>query len=223
MPSYSTGFCVATTMNGRASGWVCPSTVTCASCMHSKSADWVFGEARLISSTSTRLANTGPGLNSNWLVCRLNTLTPGDVGRQQVGGGLDAGELAGQRPGERLGQHRLADAGEVLDDQVALAQHTQHAALEQRLRGVDDPGHVGDHPAGGLTGGGDRLGRLWLLKRSGFHAGLPLGWFLCHTAAGAVGVETRAASASQMAAAHSRFDLRETSVTPEAVTSATSL
>ncbi len=77
MPSYSIGFWVAMTMNGRASGWVTPSTVTCTSCMHSSRADWVFGDARLISSTSTRFANTGPGLNSNsfppW---RLNTLTP---------------------------------------------------------------------------------------------------------------------------------------------------
>ena len=33
--------------------------------MHSSSADWVFGEARLISSTSMRFANTGPGRNKN--------------------------------------------------------------------------------------------------------------------------------------------------------------
>ncbi len=43
---------------------VTPSTVTCCSAMASSSADWVFGVARLISSTSTTLANTGPGRNS---------------------------------------------------------------------------------------------------------------------------------------------------------------
>ena len=44
---------------------VSPSTVTCASSMHSRSADCVFGDARLISSTSSRLANTGPGRKTN--------------------------------------------------------------------------------------------------------------------------------------------------------------
>src|SRR5438874_6586856 len=44
--------------------------------MHSSSADCVFGDARFTSSTSTRFANTGPGLNSNSLLRWLNTLTP---------------------------------------------------------------------------------------------------------------------------------------------------
>ena len=42
-----------------------PSTVTFCSSMTSSSADWVFGEARLISSASTMDANTGPSRNSN--------------------------------------------------------------------------------------------------------------------------------------------------------------
>ena len=70
VPSYSIGFWVAITMNGRASGWVMPSTVTCTSCMHSSSADWVFGEARLISSTSTMFAKTGPGLELELVALR---------------------------------------------------------------------------------------------------------------------------------------------------------
>ncbi len=44
--------------------------------MHSSSADWVFGEARLISSAMTTLANTGPGRNSNSAVCRLKIDMP---------------------------------------------------------------------------------------------------------------------------------------------------
>src|SRR3954451_1421593 len=63
-------------MKGRSSSFVTPSVVTCCSCMHSSKADWVFGDARLISSTSKRLAKTGPGLNSNWLERWLNTFTP---------------------------------------------------------------------------------------------------------------------------------------------------
>ena len=55
---------------------MCLSTVTWRSCMHSSSPDWVFGEARLISSTSTTFANTGPGRNSNRPSRWLKTLVP---------------------------------------------------------------------------------------------------------------------------------------------------
>src|SRR4029453_18513700 len=44
--------------------------------MASSSAACVFGEARLISSTSSRCANTGPGRNSNSFVLWLKTFTP---------------------------------------------------------------------------------------------------------------------------------------------------
>src|SRR5437764_11723813 len=44
--------------------------------MHSSSAACVFGEARLISSTSRRFANTGPRRNSNSFERWLKTLTP---------------------------------------------------------------------------------------------------------------------------------------------------
>ena len=44
--------------------------------MHSSSAACVFGEARLISSTSRKFAKTGPGRNSNSFVLWLKTLTP---------------------------------------------------------------------------------------------------------------------------------------------------
>src|SRR5215213_8493954 len=44
--------------------------------MHSSRAAWVFGEARLISSTSSRFAKTGPGRNSNSFERWSKTLTP---------------------------------------------------------------------------------------------------------------------------------------------------
>ena len=44
--------------------------------MHSSRADCVFGEARLISSPSTTLANTAPGRNSKSPRSWLNTFTP---------------------------------------------------------------------------------------------------------------------------------------------------
>ena len=60
MPACSIGFWVAITMNGRPTGCGVPSTVTRPSSMTSSSADWVFGEARLISSASTIVAKIGP-------------------------------------------------------------------------------------------------------------------------------------------------------------------
>ena len=61
MPSISIGFWVAITMNGDSSWYVVLSTVTWRSSMHSRSADWVLGEARLISSPTTMFAKTPPG------------------------------------------------------------------------------------------------------------------------------------------------------------------
>ena len=65
MPSYSTGFCVAATMNGSGRGRDTPSTETWRSAIASSSAAWVLGGVRLISSASNRFVNTGPRRNSN--------------------------------------------------------------------------------------------------------------------------------------------------------------
>ena len=67
----STGFCVAMTMKGLGTACGLPSTVTLRSSMTSSSADWVLGEARLISSPRTMFANTGPGWNSKAPLCWL--------------------------------------------------------------------------------------------------------------------------------------------------------
>src|SRR5688500_15079301 len=57
------GFCVASTKNGVGNGREAPPTVTEASCMPSRSAGWVLGVARLISSASTMCAKSGPCWN----------------------------------------------------------------------------------------------------------------------------------------------------------------
>ena len=44
------------------------------------------------------------------------------VRRQEVGGALDARVLGLERAGERPGERRLADAGMVLDQDVALGE-----------------------------------------------------------------------------------------------------
>ena len=70
VPSCSIGFCVAATMNGIGSLWLTPSADTWRSSIASSSADCVFGEARLISSARTMLANSGPGWNTNASLAR---------------------------------------------------------------------------------------------------------------------------------------------------------
>ena len=65
MPSYSTGFMVAATMNGSGSRRGCPSTLTCRSSMASRSEACVLGGVRLISSASRMLVNTGPSRKLN--------------------------------------------------------------------------------------------------------------------------------------------------------------
>jgi hypothetical protein len=52
------------------------SAVTWYSAITSSNADWVLGDARLISSPTTMLENTAPGRNSNSLVRRLKICTP---------------------------------------------------------------------------------------------------------------------------------------------------
>ena len=64
------------TRNGSGRAWVFPSIVTCSSFMASRSADWVLGVERLISSARTTCEKIGPGLNSNWVSRWLNTDRP---------------------------------------------------------------------------------------------------------------------------------------------------
>ena len=59
-PALSIGFWVATAKNGSGSTRRTPSAVTCPSAIASRSADCVRGLARLISSASRMLQNTGP-------------------------------------------------------------------------------------------------------------------------------------------------------------------
>ncbi len=56
---------MATTKNGLGTGWVTPPIVTCCSAITSSSADWTLAGARLISSVSKKLTNTGPNSTSN--------------------------------------------------------------------------------------------------------------------------------------------------------------
>ena len=64
MPSCSMGFWVARTRNGAGSGYAWPPMEVCRSCIASSIALWVLALARLISSSRTMFACTGP----RWVV-----------------------------------------------------------------------------------------------------------------------------------------------------------
>ena len=63
---------------------------------------------------------------------------PGDVGGQQVGGELDPAYGAVDRAAESLGQHRLADPGHVLDQQVALGEQHDQGQVDRAPLALDD-------------------------------------------------------------------------------------
>ena len=110
-------------MNGRGSGRSSPSTVTWRSSMASSSADWVLGVARLISSAEHDVGEDRRRAGTRTrCVCWLQTETPVTSDGSRSGVNWMRWKRAVDRAGERLGQHRLADAGHVLDQQVALAE-----------------------------------------------------------------------------------------------------
>ena len=126
--------------------------------MASSMADWVFGEARLISSPSTMAAKIGPGRNSNVPCWRFPAghpaRSPGrraagdatphadDVGGQQVRRELHPPEAGLHGPGEGLGKTGLADAGDVFDQEVSLRDEAQHDEVDDFGLSLDDVADV---------------------------------------------------------------------------------
>jgi hypothetical protein len=128
--------------------------------MHSRSADCVLGEARLISSPTTMLAKTPPGSELELAGVLVEHRDAGDVGRQQVGRELDAAHRAVDAAGERLAEHGLADARDVLDEEVTLGQEDDEG-------GVDHVGLALDHLLDVAAHGADHAGQGLEVGRSG--------------------------------------------------------
>ena len=99
------------------------------------------GVARLISSTRTSCANTGPGLNSNVDAPPAAVdvdLSSRDVGRHQVGRALHACPLQAQRGGQRLGEMGLAETGQSLDQDMARREDRRDEVADELLLADDD-------------------------------------------------------------------------------------
>src|SRR3954447_2907446 len=138
-----------------------------------------------------------------------------DVGRQQVGGALDARELRVDRLRQRACERGLADARIVLDEDVPFGEHRDDDVLEHVVAHLDRAADVLLHALG-------HLGRpLGLLGPDGVGT-TPLDWLhqlLTFTSED----ERRLNTASRTFAATAALVARGTCVSPSAVTIVTSL
>ena len=145
VPTWCEGFCVAMTKKGSGSGRVSPSAVTWCSSMASSSAHCVFGVARLTSSARITCAKIGPGWNLKLPLSRSKMDDADDVGRQQVAGELDALEVQPERARQHVRERGLADAGQILDQQVAAREQAGEREADLLFLAEDDAADLIDH------------------------------------------------------------------------------
>src|SRR5438477_8911023 len=166
------GFWEASTRNGSGTGRVWPPIETCRSAITSSNADCTFAGARLISSTRTILANTGPHSMSN----------SSRDGRQMRVPTMSAGTRSGVNwrrlkvpPMTLATRHRqgLGEAGNAFDQAVAPREQAHEGPLHHAVLPDDHPLHLDEGVLEQGRGGGDvRLERLVVGH------GAPLSWGL---------------------------------------------
>ncbi len=114
-----------------------------------------LGDARLISSPSTRWANTGPGWNSKRRLRSSQIDTPVMSDGSRSGVNWTRCQAASMDAARVLAMRRLADARHVLDQQVALGEQAAEGLAEHIRLTPDDPFQVGEQRVvpGGEPGG----------------------------------------------------------------------
>ena len=146
------------TKNGSGSLRVSPSCDTCRSSIASSSALCVLGGARLISSASTTALKIGPGVEAEHLRRAVEDRHAEHVRRQEVARELDARVAQAERGRERVGEGRLADARDVLDQQVAAREEARERELDRAFLADDDARELrergGEPRRGGHAGRG---------------------------------------------------------------------
>ena len=90
-------------------------------------------------------AKIGPGWNLKAARVALVDRHAEDVGGQHVAGELDALEVQAERLGEHVRERRLADAGHVLDQQVAAREQARQREAHLGLLAEDDAARRADH------------------------------------------------------------------------------
>ena len=92
------------------------------------------------------MAITGPWLERELAGLRVEEVEAGDVGRQQVGGELDAAERAADGAGQGLGQDGLAGARHVLQQHVPPGEEPDQHQLDRAFLAYDDLADPLDDP-----------------------------------------------------------------------------
>ena len=149
-PSYSIGFCVATTTNGSGSGRAIAVDAHLPF-LHrfERARPGSWAGVRLISSASSRLVNTGPGRKASSTGPECHGA--GQVGRQHVGRELHAAELDTDRARERVGDQGLGDAGHAFEQQVAADGHRREQHLNDAVLADDDLANLSHHTVAELV------------------------------------------------------------------------
>ena len=107
--------------------------------------------------TEQQVGEDGPGAEHHIPGTRVEHGRTGEVGGKHVWGELDPGELQAQGCGERARQQRLAEAGEVLDEDVPGRQDAEQHLRDRGPLADDDPLDLGEDlgaPLGGHADGG---------------------------------------------------------------------
>ncbi len=132
-----------------------PPMLTWPSAIASSRADCTLAGARLISSASTRLANTGPSSVSKDSVDGTPHARADDVAGHQVRGELEPGERAAGDVGQGAHGQGLGDAGHSLEQQVTAGEQPDQHPLDHHVLADQDPLDLEQGP---LEDGGARAG-----------------------------------------------------------------
>jgi hypothetical protein len=129
------------TKNGSGSGRVSPSVVTWPSSMASSRALCVFGGGPVDFVGQQHLREYRSGQEPETALVAVKDRDAEDVRRQHVAGELDARELESEQAGQGVRQSRLADAGQIFNQQMASCQQT--AQGESGLRALAEDHRIG--------------------------------------------------------------------------------
>ena len=143
VPSSSIGFWVASTRKGRGSG---PGDAVDGHLplFHRLEQGRLGARAGAVDLVGQHdLGDKRPGAELEVAAFLVEDADAHDVGGQQVGRELDALEGAAERARQRLGQHGLADARHVLQQDVALAEQGDQQEVDDLLLADDDAADIG--------------------------------------------------------------------------------
>ncbi len=157
MPAKSCGFCVAMTKNGSGKGMVWPSSETWPSFIASSSADWVRGTRAVDFVREKDVREDRPLAQDELAAALIVDADAKDIAGQEVARELHSAELAAEGFGQGAREGSLADAGDVLDEQVPARQEGDEGELHRIVLALE----------GSLDGLAQRLERGLLLGDAG--------------------------------------------------------